>query len=98
MIERIVRLAFDVQRESEFLKVFKKHQIHMKNLDDCYSLSLKKDLGTEGVFFTHSIWESEHALNNYRSSPYFLNIWAVIKPWFIDRAQAWTVTNVEFEK
>ena len=96
MIERIVRLAFEIEKEKEFLMVFENHQVHMHNSGFCRALNLKKDIDLEGVFFTHSIWDSEEALNNYRSSVYFQDIWARIKPWFVERAQAWTLTNVEF--
>lgn len=97
MIERIVRLAFEIDKENEFLKVFENHQLYMISSKVCSSLNLKKDLKSEGVYFTHSVWNSEEALSHYRSSVYFQDIWKKIKPWFVERAQAWTLTNIEFE-
>ena len=43
------------------------------------------------VVFTYSLWKSEDALNNYRDSELFRGVWSTIKPWFGEKAEAWTV-------
>jgi heme-degrading monooxygenase HmoA len=40
---------------------------------------------------TYSIWDSEEALNNYRDSELFGELWPKIKPWFAAKAEAWSV-------
>jgi quinol monooxygenase YgiN len=39
---------------------------------------------------TYSHWEDEGALNAYRSSELFSNLWAKIKPKFSKKPEAWS--------
>lgn len=98
MIKRIVRLQFNPDKVEEFLNVYKKHINSMAKRPECISLELLKEKGTLSTFYTFSIWESEDALHEYRSSEYFRDIWGRIKPWFSEKAQAWTLEMIKFEE
>ena len=46
-------------------------------------------------FFTYSYWVNEDALNNYKYSELFQGIWAVTKPMFNAKPEAWSVDKLE---
>jgi heme-degrading monooxygenase HmoA len=52
--------------------------------------------GAPGHYFTVSDWESEKALNAYRDSALFAEIWPTVKPWFSAKAEAWTTDEIPF--
>jgi quinol monooxygenase YgiN len=94
-MNRIVRLAFAIEKRDDFIKVFKKHQLSMKDrFEGCLSLEAFEDKKHPGVFFTFSVWKEEAALEKYRSSEYFREIWSTIKPWFSEKAQAWSLDKI----
>ncbi len=91
---RIVKMTFDPERVNEFLANFEevKHQIRAFN--GVKHLELLNDKNNSNIYFTYSIWESEEHLNNYRHSDLFQSVWAVTKPMFIEKAEAWSVENI----
>ena len=96
MIKRIVKLHFQEQFTDEFLDLYKNHLNGIKNFPDCQNLEIYSTGTEKGIFITLSLWKSEEALNNYRSSQYFKDIWTSIKPWFAEKAEAWTLDKIEF--
>ncbi|GLR17017.1 putative quinol monooxygenase [Portibacter lacus] len=95
MINRIVRLSFHPDKKADFIQVFEKHQQAMPLLfPSCKSLRLLEDLHHNDVFFTYSTWDSEDVLEDYRASAYFKEIWGTVKPWFNERAQAWSLGEI----
>lgn len=68
----------------------------MSALPYCHQLDLFEDKEVKGLFYTLSMWDSEEGLEKYRSSEYFKDIWAKIKPWFSEKAEAWTLDKIEF--
>jgi len=91
MIKRIVKLTFSAEAREDFISVFTQHKIDMKAFPACKKLESMEDIDQPGLFFTYSIWDSEEALEEYRSSDYFRKIWGTIKPWFDERPQAWSL-------
>lgn len=85
---RIVHLSIKPEHCMEFesyvLKVLKKVQ----SFPGCSHVQLLK--GEIGNYFTFSEWESANALEVYRQSPIFNEIWDEIKPWFAAKAEAWS--------
>ncbi len=90
MITRIVKLTLKESFCSEFQNIFVQKNKAIENQPGCLGVKLVKDIKTEGVFFTISQWESEEALNNYRYSELFQDIWPKVKVMFADKAQAWS--------
>jgi quinol monooxygenase YgiN len=94
-MNRIVRLSFEEDKRQDFTKVFKKHQQSMKeNFSECISLEAFEDKKQPGLFFTFSVWQEPASLEKYRDSEYFREIWGTIKPWFNEKAQAWSLDKV----
>lgn len=94
MIKRIVQMTFESQNIEVFKAFFEERKSIIKSFEGCQSLELWQDLNEPNKFFTHSIWDSEHHLNQYRFSDFFKDTWAQTKAMFSEKAQAWSVDIV----
>ena len=90
MVIRIVKLHFQEEKIQEFLTFFDTIKYDVANFEGCQGMKLLKDLHHPNIVFTYSHWRSEEALENYRTSETFTDIWSKIKPWFAERAEAWS--------
>jgi hypothetical protein len=95
MLVRIVKLSLDEKNIEEFLSNFNTQKINIRNFPGCQFLELYNDKHVKNIFFTYSYWENEQALNNYRHSDLFKGIWAITKPMFNDKPEAWSVNKLE---
>ena len=95
MIIRIVRMTFQVEKMKEFENLFKEVKPSIEKFDGCKHVSLLKDVNDKKVYFTYSIWESEHYLNQYRFSSFFKQVWSKTKPLFDAKAEAWSLEEVK---
>ena len=91
MIIRIVKMTFDPEKVTDFLKVFDSSKQLIRNMDGCVHLELLNDINTSNIFFTYSHWLTESDLNNYRSSELFESVWGKTKILFVAKAEAWSV-------
>lgn len=91
MITRIVKLTFQEERIADFIAFFDTINTRVSTFENCYGMRLMQEKRKANVVFTYSLWESEEALNKYRDSELFQGVWSTIKPWFGERAEAWTV-------
>ena len=91
MIIRIVKMTFVPEKVNEFLEVFHTSKQLIRNFKGCSHLELLNDINTPNIFFTYSYWENEDALNNYRDSELFKNVWSKTKILFSDKTRAWSV-------
>lgn len=88
---RIVKMTFEEERITEFLNFFDTIKSIVNNFPGCSGMQLLRDIHSPNIIFTYSTWEKEENLENYRLSPEFQRIWSTIKPWFSEKAQAWSV-------
>ncbi|MDC3388756.1 antibiotic biosynthesis monooxygenase [Flavobacteriaceae bacterium] len=95
MLVRIVKLSLDEKNIEEFLSNFNTQKTNIRNFPGCQFLELYNDKHVKNIFFTYSYWENEQALNNYRHSDLFKGIWAITKPMFNDKPEAWSVNKLE---
>ncbi|MBS1622472.1 MAG: antibiotic biosynthesis monooxygenase [Bacteroidetes bacterium] len=89
---RIVKMTFRPEAVTEFQKIFDERKERIAAAPGCASVELLHDDGC--IFFTYSVWEDEVALETYRSSELFNSTWAMVKPLFAARAEAWSVRKV----
>lgn len=94
MITRIVKLHFQEEKVFDFLSLFDQVVTKVNSFPGCQKMYMLRDVNNPSIFITHSLWDSEQDLNNYRDSELFQSIWPTIKPWFAERAQAWSLNNV----
>ena len=90
MLTRIVRMTFLTHKTEAFLELFdaSKHQI--RAMPGCRSLQLLRDYHHPEVFTTISVWDSEQALNDYRASALFKEVWAQTKVLFANKPLAFS--------
>lgn len=91
MIVRIVKLHFHEDKIQDFLDFFEGIKWQVAKQPDCLGMKLLRDKDHQNIVFTYSHWKDEKALNTYRDSELFGQVWPTIKPWFKEKAEAWTV-------
>lgn len=95
MLIRIVKLSIQDDKIQEFKTNFDKQKQQIRHFEGCQFLELYNDKHIKNIFFTYSYWDNEAALNNYRHSDLFNGIWAVTKPMFNAKPEAWSVDKLE---
>ncbi len=93
-ITRIVKLQFHPNHVGEFREIFSRHMSHMDDFPDCLELNGFQDHQHPQIFFTISRWKSQEALDQYRYSEYFRQIWGRVKPLFSAKAEAYSVVKI----
>ena len=92
---RIVKMTFQANKVDDFLANFNQNKQAIRNFEGVKHLELLQDKNLPNVFFTYSIWESEAHLEQYRKSPLFKGVWALTKPLFLKKAEAWSVDSIQ---
>lgn len=95
MIVRLVKLTLQSDNVHAFMELFHEVRDTIAGFDGCHRVELLQDLEQPYVFFTYSIWENEHYLNQYRFSEFFKRTWLRTKPLFAAKAEAWSVRLVD---
>jgi heme-degrading monooxygenase HmoA len=93
MITRLVKLTIDPNKVREFEEIFVSNKDKIAAFPGCQQVKVMRDVNAPNVYFTHSIWESEEAINNYRKSELFGGIWPNTKKLFADKPEAWSLTE-----
>jgi quinol monooxygenase YgiN len=87
-LTRVVKLTLDPKHIEDFKQVWIGHKEAIATMQGCISLQAFQDHREPQIFFTISQWENEHALDNYRYSDFFKNLWSTVKPMFTAKAMA----------
>ena len=94
MIIRIVRMSFHAEHTELFQEVFNTAKEKIRAFEGCNYLELWQDANDPSIFMTHSHWDSEEALNNYRHSELFKSTWAKTKPLFNVKPVAFSANSL----
>ncbi|SHJ04138.1 Quinol monooxygenase YgiN [Hymenobacter daecheongensis DSM 21074] len=94
MLIRIVRMTFQPERTAEFLRIFQDSDALIRQMPGCLRLELWQDADQPNIYCTHSHWASAEALNAYRRSALFGQVWPATKALFAVPAQAFSVHQV----
>jgi len=94
MIVRIVKLTFKQDHVNEFLELFEVAKKKILSFEGCVTLELLRDKNNPNVFFTHSTWEEDEYLQQYRNSPVFRSYWMEVKKMFLTKAEAWSMHSI----
>ena len=95
MFVRIVKIGFHEENIKIFLADFEENKHKIRGFQGCQFLELYRDKNNPTIFFTYSYWKDEEALEAYRNSELFKNIWAKTKPLFNRAPEAWSVDKLE---
>lgn len=94
MIVRIVKLTFREDSVATFEAYFPTVSTTIRNQQGCNLLQAWHDINNPHIFFTYSLWDSEADLNAYRASEFFGIFWKTVKPWFGEKAEAWSFEKI----
>ncbi len=95
-LQRIVKMTFEESRCSDFEAYFETIKEQVGNQPGCSGVKLLKDVSGSGIYFTYSVWKNEVALNTYRNTTLFGEVWPKVKKWFSGKPEAWS-TEIAFE-
>lgn len=95
MIRRIVKLTFHKEHIIAFKAIFEGGKDTIAAFNGCYQVELLQDANNPCVFFTHSYWRDEAALNEYRQSDFFKATWQKTKALFADKPAAWSTVLID---
>lgn len=91
MLVRIVKMTFEPSKVTKFQEIFENNRDKIYGFPGCKHLELYRDKGNKSIFFTYSYWKDEEALENYRHSSLFKEVWAQTKMLFAGKPEAWSV-------
>lgn len=91
MIVRLVKMTFRQEEAAHFQALFNAWRHQIIAFPGCRKLELLHDATEPGTFFTRSEWDSAQALEQYRNSSVFADVWPVVKPLFAAKAEAWSL-------
>jgi quinol monooxygenase YgiN len=96
MIKRIVKMEFRESEVPAFVQIYEASRHKIRAFEGCEHVELLRANNHANVFFTFSRWQSEAHLDQYRQSELFKGVWSATKALFAEKAQAWTVEEVNF--
>ena len=76
---------------AEFLEIFNKHKLDIRNFPGCTHLELLKDREDGTCFTTLSYWDNDTNLNAYRKSSISEEVWGQVKSLYSERSQAYSL-------
>jgi heme-degrading monooxygenase HmoA len=88
---RIVKMNFKENEIETFKKIFDERKLLIAGFPGCHKVELLQD---KNIFFTYSIWDNEASLEEYRDSDLFNSTWALVKPLFAEKAEAWSMDRL----
>jgi len=94
MLIRYVRMTFLEQKTDEFQEIFNASKDKIRAMKGCQYLELMRDINQPNVFMTHSHWDTETDLNNYRDSELFKTTWAKTKVLLAEKPIAFSVESL----
>lgn len=88
-------MSFQPALVEQFLSLFSENKEKIRHFPGCHHLELWRDKNETNVFFTYSHWEDEAALENYRHSELFAEVWKNTKTKFNAKPLAWSFDRVD---
>lgn len=87
-------MTFEPSKTEEFQELFQRNKEKIRGFKGCEFLELYRDKGDNNIFFTYSYWQDENALENYRVSSLFKEVWSETKQMFAAKPEAWSVDKI----
>ncbi|MFD1469411.1 putative quinol monooxygenase [Hymenobacter caeli] len=82
MLLRVVRMTFDPARVADFRAIFRATAPRIRQQPGCRHLELWQDADQPHIFCTYSHWDDAAALDAYRQSALFGEVWPATKRLF----------------
>lgn len=94
MLLRIVRLTLVPAHATDFLTLFRASENQIRQQPGCHHLELWQDADQPHIYCTYSHWTDAAALDAYRHSALFGQVWPATKRLLAAPAQAFSVARV----
>lgn len=94
MIIRVVRMTFAPAQVPAFLALFHSSFDRIRQQPGCQHLELWQDITAPAVYCTYSHWDNAEALDAYRKSALFGEVWPATKQLFAAPPVAFSVARV----
>ena len=88
-------MTFQEDKVEEFKNIFNRIKQKIRTFPGCNHLELQKDYHSENIYSTYSHWENDEALNNYRNSELFTEVWEQTKILFLEQPIAFSNTMID---
>ena len=95
MVVRIVKMTFKEEKLSEFLAFLAQNKHKIREFPGCNMVEILQEKENPKVIMTHSHWDSEFDLENYRVSELFKYVWGNTKIHFSEKPEAWTLNSLD---
>lgn len=95
MLVRVVKMTFRNDDVESFKKLFNDKSAIIRSFEGCMRLELLQDQHQPNIFFTYSHWLNEAALSHYRNSQFFRDTWQQTKAFFAEKAEAWSLQQLD---
>lgn len=93
MIVRIVHMFFHPNALHEILPLIQRQIRAVEAFPGCIAVKLFRDTNNPDHLCTISIWEDQGALEDYRHSSQFVEVWSVLKRHFAKPPQAYSLKD-----
>ena len=90
MLIRVVRMTFQEDKVDDFLSLFNATKERIRHFEGCHHLELLQDYHQPHIFSTYRHWVDDTALDNYRHSALFGEVWKQTKVLFADKPIAFS--------
>jgi quinol monooxygenase YgiN len=90
---RIVRLPLRPESVANFLALFRQSENRIRQQPGCQHLELWQDADQPHIYCTHSHWDDAAALDAYRRSALFGEVWPATKRLLASPALAFSVVR-----
>ncbi|MBF9237876.1 antibiotic biosynthesis monooxygenase [Hymenobacter sp. BT683] len=94
MLIRIVRMTFAAEQVPAFLALFRESENRIRQQPGCRHLELWQDAQNPAIYCTYSHWDDAAALDAYRKSALFGEVWPATKRLFAAPPVAFSVNPV----
>ena len=83
-------MEFEPARAEEFNNYVKTIVDKIASMPGCHKVYVLRDINNTNIFFTYSYWDDQEALDKYRNSELFKEVWGKTKLMFSKKAEAWS--------
>jgi quinol monooxygenase YgiN len=88
---RIVKLTFKPEHIQEFFDFIEPYRAKINSVEGCHGVQILQGIENPSQIFTYSNWDREESLEAYRNSELFQHVWSIVKVWFGDKPEAWSM-------
>ena len=88
-------MYFKEEHTKDYLQIFEETKEGIRNFDGCLKLELLQDHSQEHILTTYSYWRNEKALDNYKTSAFFMKNWGQTKKLFSHKPMAFSCIKLE---